>query len=277
MKMDKTSSLARKRTTMNVRAVLAGLTAVGLVACGSRGATDAERLARGRELVKQMSDRLASAAQASVTTTEVREVVRASGAKAPVSLTGVYTIRRPDRFYVKLTGGRGIETWYDGRRLTVAVEQEKVFAQAPMPETIDRTLDAIAERYDVALPMGDLFYSSAQKALLSDTTTGGYVGTENVGSTECHHLAFHDVGVDWEIWLPVQGEPLPKRLKIAQKRRKGEPVADMTFTAWNLAPQVSDATFVPHVPKDYEGIAMLQRAAAVKNTASGDAAAAPKQ
>ena len=50
-----------------------------------------------------------------------------------------------------------------------------------MPETIDRTLDALAERYDMPLPLGDLFYSSPEKALLSDTTTGGYAGTENVG------------------------------------------------------------------------------------------------
>ena len=50
-----------------------------------------------------------------------------------------------------------------------------------MPDTIDRTLDALAERYDMALPMGDLFYGSAEKALLSDTTTGGYVGTETCG------------------------------------------------------------------------------------------------
>ena len=55
-----------------------------------------------------------------------------------------------------------------------------------MPETIDRTLDALAERYDMALPMGDLFYGSAEKALLSDTTTGGYAGTENVGDTPCY-------------------------------------------------------------------------------------------
>ena len=206
----------------------------------------------------------------------MRDVVRASGAKEPVSLTGEYTLRRPDRFHSKMTGGRGLEAWYDGKKLTVAVHQEKVFAQAPMPETIDRTLDAIAERYDVALPMGDLFYSSPQKALLSDTTTGGYAGTENVGDTSCYHLAFHDVGVDWEIWLPVQGEPLPKRLKIVQKRRTGQPVADLTFTAWNLAPEISDATFVPNVPADYEGIAILQRAAAVKNQRAAEPAPVAK-
>ena len=133
-----------------------------------------------------------------------------------------------------------------------------------MPETIDRTLDALAERYDMALPLGDLFYSSPEKALLSDTTTGGYVGTENVGETPCYHLAFRDTGVEWELWLPVQGEPLPKRLKTVGKQRRGQPLTDVTFTEWNLAPQTGDAAFTPNVPADYEGIAILQREAAVK-------------
>ena len=255
----------RPWTAILSRSALAALTTIGVVACGPKEpATDAERLARGRELVQQMSARLAAATQLSATTTEVRDVVRRSGEKDRVSLTAEYTVRRPDRFHTKMVGGRGLETWYDGKMLTVAVQQDKVFAQAPMPETIDRTLDALAERYDMPLPMGDLFYSSAEKALLTDTTTGGYAGTENVGETPCYHLVFGDVGVDWELWLPVQGEPLPKRLKTVGKQRKGQPLTDVTFTAWNLAPQTSDAAFTPNVPSDYEGIAILQRAAAVK-------------
>ena len=260
-------------TTSHLRGALAGLAAIGLVACGPREpTTDAERLARGRELVQQMSDRLAAAPQASATTTESRDVVRASGKKESVPLTGEYTIRRPDRFHARIVGGRGLEAWYDGRRLTVAVPYDKVFARAPMPDTIDRTLDAVAERYDVVMPLADLFHSSPQRALLSDTTTGGYAGIENVGDTSCYYLAFQDAGADWEIWLPVEGEPLPKRLKIVQKRRTGQPVTDVTFTAWNLASPLSDATFVANVPADYEGIAMLQRAAAVKHRASAGTA-----
>ena len=255
------------------RSALAGLAAIGLVACGPREpATDAERLARGRELVQRMSARLAAANAVSVTTTEVRDVVRVSGKKETVSLTGSYTVRRPDRFYAKQTGGRGLESWYNGKTLTIALHGEKVFAQAPMPETIDRTLDVLAERYDMALPMGDLFYGSAEKALFSDTTTGGYAGTETVDGTPCVHLAFQDAGVDWEVWLPVQGDPVPKRLKVVQKRRTGQPMVDLTFTAWDFAPQITDATFVPKVPADYEGIAVLQRAAAVKNAPAAPAA-----
>jgi hypothetical protein len=255
------------------RSFLAGLTALTLVACGAREpATDAERLARGRELVGKMSARLAAASAVSVTTTEVRTVVRGSGQKETVSQAGVYTVRRPDRFHTKVTGGRGLESWYNGKTLTIAAHPEKVFAQAPMPDTIDRTLDVLAERYDMALPMGDLFYGSAEAALLADTTTGGYAGLESMGGIPCAHLAFKDVGVDWELWLPAQGDPLPKRFKIVQTGRTGQPVIDLTFTGWELSPATDDQTFVPKVPASYEGIAVVQRAAAVKQSGAAPAA-----
>ena len=266
----------RQCTGIVPRSALAALAAVSVVSCGHKEpTTDAEQLARGRELVQQMSKRLAAATELTVTTTEQRDVVRRSGTKDRVSLTGVYTLRRPDRFHTTLTGGKGLESWYDGKKLTVAVQEEKVFSQAPMPETIDRTLDALAERYDMALPLADLFYSNPAKALLSDTTTGGYAGTENVGDTTCHHLAFRDVGVEWEVWLPLQGEPLPTRFKTVGKHRTGQPVTEVTFKNWNLAPQTSDATFTPSVPAEYEGIAILQRAAAVKTASASTTAPEP--
>ena len=262
----------RQWTAILSRSSLAVVTAVSLAACGTREpSTDAERLARGRELVQQMSAKLAAATDVNATTTELRDVVSSSGAKTSVSLTGEYALRRPDRFYIKSTGRRGIEAWYNGKTVTVASHQDKVFAQAPMPETTDRMLDALAERYNLPLPLGDLFYSSPEKALLSDKTTGGYAGTETVDGTSCHHLKFKDVGVSWELWLPVKGDALPKRFKVVQEKRKGAPATDVTFTAWNLAAATDLAKFTPNVPKDYEGIAILQRAAAVKNAASAGA------
>ena len=255
------------------RSALAFLAAVAFTACGkTEPATDASRLARGRELVQQMSTRLAAANAVTAVTTETRERVHAGGRKESVSQTAVYTMRRPNRFYTKLSAG--LESWYNGKTITIAVHPDKVFAQAPMPDTIDRTLDALAERYDMALPLSDLFYASAEKALLSESTTGGYVGLEPAGGTPCTHLAFKDVGTEWELWLPQQGELLPKRFRVVQKRRTGEPVTDVTFTEWNLAPSITDATFVPRVPAEYEGIAAVQRAAAIKHASADPRAAA---
>src|SRR5687767_6739883 len=103
---------SRKWTTPLPALVLAlGMTGVG--ACGaSEPSTDAERLARGRELVAQMSAKLAAATHASTTTTEIRDVVRGSRAKEQVSRTGEYAVRRPDRFHAKASGGRPFEMWY---------------------------------------------------------------------------------------------------------------------------------------------------------------------
>ena len=47
-------------------------------------------------------------------------------------------------------------------------------------------------------------------------------------------------------------------------------MVDVTFTAWDLAPKIDDATFKPKVPQDYEGIAVLQRIAAVRKNPAGD-------
>jgi len=251
-----------------------------LIACGGgEPRTDAERLARGKELVHQMSQRLSNANQLTATMQTVRDIVRKSGKKEPLSFMSEMTLRRPDRLHVTTKGPRQLEAWYDGKRVTIAGHADKVFAQAPMPETIDRTFDTLSERYGWAVPSNDLFYSSPEKALLSDTTTGGYAGRETLDGVACHHLAFQDIGVDWDLWLPVEGDPLPRRLKVLLKTRAGKPLVDITFLKWNLAPQVADATFVPKVPADYEGIAMLQRAAAMKNAtpAPADPAAAPSQ
>ena len=195
------------RRQIRVCVALAGLSSV-LLGCGGgdEPKTEAEKLARGRELVQAMSARLASAKAITVSTRVVRDVIRESRGKETLSSTDAITVRRPDRFHAKATGEkRTVETWYDGKRVTLAVHGDKVFGQAPMPETIDRTLDAIAERYGFVLPVADLFYSSAAKALLTDTTRGGYAGREAVDGVECHHLSFQDTGVDWEIWLPDQG------------------------------------------------------------------------
>jgi hypothetical protein len=90
------------------------------------------------------------------------------------------TVRRPDRLHSRVSGDRQNELWYDGRRFTLALHDQKVFGQARAPETLDRALDAIEERYGVSAPFADYAYSAPAKALLTSTTTGGWVGREAV-------------------------------------------------------------------------------------------------
>ena len=171
------------------------------------------------------------------------------------------------------TGDRQNETWYDGVGLTLVLHKDKVFGQARMPETLDKTLDAMHERYGVSTPLSDFIYSSPAKALIADTTTGGWVGRETIDGQEADHLAFKDKGVNWELWVAATGDPVPRRLVAEFLEDKRLRKVDVTFKEWNLAPQVASDRFTPKVPADYEGIAIVQRARVLKNVPEGDPAA----
>jgi hypothetical protein len=235
-------------------------------ACGpGEPRTDAERLARGREIVERMSAKLSSAPTFSVSTREARDQIKATGEVQRVTLTRETVMKRPNRLYFKTAGDVQNEGWYDGVGLTIAMHKEKVFAQARMPETLDKTLDSMHERYGVATPTGDFLYTSPAKALLSDTTTGGWVGRETFDGQSTDHLAFKDKGVNWDVWIAASGDPLPRKLVSEFTEDKRLRKIEVTFDNWNFAPQVAENRFNPSVPADYEGIALVQRARVLRN------------
>ena len=250
-------------------------------ACGpGEPRTDAERLARGREVIERMSTKLSSSPTLSVTTREVRNQVKASGEAQVITLTRESVIRRPDRAYFKTSGDLQVEGWYDGVGLTVALHKDKVFAQARMPETLDKALDSMYERYGVPTPVGDYFYSNPAKALLADSTTGGWVGREAVDGQQADHLAFKDKGVEWEVWVAATGDPVPLKARSKFTGTKRLRDIDMAFSNWNFTPALTDDRFTPKVPSDYEGIAMVQRARVLRNIPEDTpvpAAAPPKR
>jgi len=91
--------------TSGIVALTALATSLSL-ACGpGEPRTDAERLARGREIIERMSAKLAAAPVYSVTTSEVRDEIQSSGASEQVTLTRATVVRKPDRFYSAVTGG----------------------------------------------------------------------------------------------------------------------------------------------------------------------------
>jgi hypothetical protein len=234
--------------------------------CSREPATETERAARGREILDRVSSTLGKA-DALVVDTRERRVEKGSGdTPRERTLTRTTVLQRPARLYFTASGDRRVEGWYDGVGLTLALHHEKVFAQARMPETLDRTLDAIAERYGVTMPVADFLYSSPAKVLVTPTAIGGWAGTERIDGEATDRLSFKDKGVDWDVWVARSGDQLPRRARVVftgdQRRLQS---ADVTFTRWDLRPSIPADRFKPSVPGDYEGIAMLQRSAVLRN------------
>jgi hypothetical protein len=212
----------------------------------------------GNEIIKKMSDKLASAKTFTFSTSEVHTRVRMSGKKEDVQLAREALVRRPNGIRYTFKGGRDWNLWYDGKFLTAVSDKEKGFIQASMPPTIDETLDTIADRFDINMPVSDLMYSSPYDSFLGSNSKGGVVGTQSVEGKLCDHLSYKSDSVDWEIWIG-KNDSLPYQLILNNKDDARNPRSQVIFRNWNLNAQAADKDFAFVIPDGYHRIPIMEK------------------
>jgi hypothetical protein len=261
--------------------ILAALIAlIAVSACGDRGtggpsktpdpATAEEKRAQGVSILRQMSEKIAAAQAVTFNTSEVIERVRRrNNERVSVNISREIAFRRPDRMWFKVTGDNDLELYYEGNRATLVSHNHKVFGEFPTPPTLDETVDVLSDKYDVPMPVADLLTTNPDESLaINDPEmTGGWAGREEVEGVACNVLAWQHPNVEWSVWIPVAGDPLPRKLQIVYKARRGQPKSTIVFSNWNLSAQLPDEKFARRVPDDYEGIPVIQRASAVLSQA----------
>jgi len=234
------------------------VTAVALTV--SVGCSLRDQRTRGEDLLKQTSTTIAKARAFSFSTDEVSERIARDGSTRAIHMQRYITVRRPDRLWFKTSGASATEGFYDGARLTLVFHSDKLFGIIPTPPTLIETVRLVAERYGIPLPIGDLLTADPRHSLVSSQTTGGWAGEEFIDGKHCARLEWHHPNIDWTIWIPTFGEPLPRRLWVDYKTSMRK--ATVSFKDWNLAPQITEQMFESRVPDDYEGVAVNQRASA---------------
>ncbi len=164
---------------------------------------------------------------------------------------------RPDRLMVKTDSDDGQwSAWYRGNTLTVLDRETNEYAVEKVPGRIDEMLDYLAEEYDLVMPMADLLIGKTYDSLLADVESGIYVGLHDVGETKCHHLLFRQDNLQWQIWIDAGEQPLPRKLTITYNQEPDEPRYVATIDDWNLAPVLSEETFIFTSPADAKSVPM---------------------
>jgi hypothetical protein len=176
-----------------------------------------------------------------------REDVLEDGQK--VQFTGVTTMlaRMPDRLHVAADSDRHHrEFFYDGKTFTLLARRSNVYASVAAPATIAALGDALDDRYDIGLPLEDLFRWGGPHSKHDAITSAMFIGPSEIGGVTCGHYAFRQEGLDWQVWIQMGDYPLPRKLVITTMTDEARPQYLATFT-WNLAPSFNDAafTFVP--------------------------------
>jgi hypothetical protein len=233
--------------------------ALATAGCSREPTTPEAKRQRGNEIVRAMSDRLAQATTFTIDATDTRERTR-GGQKVAVRTMRSFTVRRPDRIAVRVTGDGDLSGWYDGQKLTFVSDSQKVWARVSAEPTIDATLDRLAERLAMPMPVADFLYSSPYDALIGSASTGGYVGRETVDGVATLHVAYQHPSVDWDLWVNEQGDPLPKKYRVTDKTLTPPRTVEVVFNKWQLGAAVADAAFAPVVPDGYERIPLAVQA-----------------
>lgn len=168
------------------------------------------------------------------------------------SLTNVrrIAVERPSRFAADAVGDTlNRAAWYDGRTLTVLDKDTNTYSALPMPATIEATLDTLQDRYGIVLPLADILYADTYAVLTEQVREGRYLGIHQAAGVPCHHLAFAQDAIEWQIWIDAGTEPLPRKLAISYVREPGEPQYTATLRRFRMMPTFPPDLFTFDAPE----------------------------
>jgi hypothetical protein len=179
---------------------------------------------RAAEILKNMSAFLAKTQRFTLEAEETFDDVREGGTRVQVGALRRITVERPSRLVATASGDSvNRSTWYDGHRLAVLDRDTNRYLSTEVPDTIDGVLDKIAHDYGIVIPLSDFLYANPYEALSEGVQRGQYLGLHLAGNVKCHHLAFAQDDVQWQIWIDAGPDPIPRKLVIAYGDEMGIP------------------------------------------------------
>ena len=204
---------------------------------------------RAERVLSAACQYLAAAPYFSLNAEVWREHVTDSGQKLQFSRTVTMAVKRPNRLHLEISSPhsqRGF--WYEGKSLTILDRQRNLFSTTAMPDSLDAALDQAQEQLGIDLPLVDLAISDPYKNATAKVLKGTYYGLSPVLGVNCHHLAFTQENVDWQVWIQDGPQPFIRKFVITHKQEAGAPAFTALITQWDLTERISDSDFVFEPP-----------------------------
>jgi hypothetical protein len=159
------------------------------------------------------------------------------------------SVERPDRVFAEYLSDLGNKRfWYDGKTVTLLEEGNNFYASVKAGPTIDKTLDELMKEYGFSPPLSDFLYSDPYTVLINNVEAGFYVGLGDVNGARCHHLAFVEKYIDWQIWIEDGKQKLPRKLVITYKTMPRSPQYIAVLSDWNFTKSFPDSLFRAQLP-----------------------------
>jgi hypothetical protein len=203
------------------------------------------------QVLQAMSEYLAATDAFSVNADIDFEVVAHTGQKLQFSSFATIVLQRPNQFHIRRRGVvADAEFFFDGETLTLYGQKRNVYAQMAVPGTIDDAIQAFELETGLPAPGADLLFADPYAILSEGVESSLYLGTAYVNGIECHHLAFREDEVDWQLWVQTGDTPLPMKYVITSKWLTAAPQYAVILRDWNTTPQIDGDAFTFSPPPE---------------------------
>jgi hypothetical protein len=192
--------------------------------------------------------------EAAITT----EDVLTDGQKVEYS-TSINTLAElPNKLRVDVEGDQQSRLFlYDGKSFTLFARLAGVYATVPAPDSIVALIDVVGAKYDIDIPLLDLFLWGSPRGGTDEITAAADLGPGVVEGVTCEHYIYRQPGIDWQAWIQLGNNPLPRKLVLTTTTDEARPQHTSVLT-WNLAPSYNSAAFAFHPPAGAQRISFAE-------------------
>ena len=200
---------------------------------------------RAREILDRMAETLVSAKRYTLHAETTTQEFLFNGQSVEFTAVADGAVRRPAGMWIeRRTDDFTRQLYYDGNTVAIHDVDSRLYATKDVDaRTNNEVLDRLAERFHLTLPLADFLVSDPAEALSESADDGIYVGEHAVRGVKCHHLAFSNDVLGWEVWIQVDGPPLPRKIVIVYRDEPGMPQFRAYLSEWNLDADVPDTRF----------------------------------
>lgn len=236
---------------------------------------DAATAGPATEQLMRMADFLSQLGQFSVTLESGYDVLQESGQKIEFGERRELVLVRPDRLRVDVerSDGQASRVIFDGQSIGVFDATRNMYASSQMQGDIDASIRYFVKDLKMRLPLAMLFVTTLPEELEERVQQTAIVDTSMLDGKPFVHLAVRTDGVDFQVWIPESGDPLPRRIVLTYKDEEGQPQYWANFSDWNLSPGPLATLMSFDIPDDATRIPFLAEisTSAMPSAANGEA------
>lgn len=215
------------------------------------GVNAQEQQGDAKAILKTMADYVSSQQTIEFTFDSDIEVITPQLEKIQFTNSGEALLSRPNRLQAHRVGGYAdVALYFDGETASVYARHSNSYAQFPAAGTVDQLVEALRAGHGVALPGADFLLSNAYDVLVADVMEAKHIGRGVIDGVECEHLAFRNFDTDWQLWVEVGAQPIPRKVVITSKTMNNAPQYTFRIKSWKTGVKPSKDAFTFTPPAD---------------------------